>query len=500
MIDDSKQLRVRMAPSPTGFLHVGGLRTSLYNFLLARKYKGVFVLRIEDTDQSRLVEGALENIVQTLTEFGLAPDEGFVWKEGKVVEVGTYGPYLQSKRLDLYKKYALELVEKKVGYYCFCTPERLEEVRKSREAQKLPPKYDKHCLKLNEDEIKGKIDSGEKHVIRLNVPADRTLKFMDLVHGEVSFSTNDIDDQVLLKSDGFPTYHLAVVVDDHLMDITLVIRGDEWISSTPKHLLIYEALGWDLPQFAHLPLLLSKTKKKLSKRDGDVAVKDFEAQGYLPEALINFVAFLGWNPKTEQEIFTLDELIKEFAVEKINKAGAVFDLEKLDWINGQYIRQLPLDELQKRIELYLIQARLPVENYPREFVIEILKIERERLKKLSEIGERVRYFFEDPLYDHELLVWKKSNREETKKNLQAVYSFLQNLPEDKFKKDFLETEIKKFIEEKKFTTGEILWPLRAALSGLSASPSPFEIMGVFGVLPNGKEVILRRISLAIEKL
>jgi len=488
-----------MAPSPTGFLHVGGLRTALYNFLLARKLGGKFILRIEDTDQSRLVEGALENIVQTLTDFGLAPDEGYHWDDG-LKERGEFGPYTQSKRLDMYKKYADVLVGKKVAYHCFCTPERLDEVRKSREIQKLPPKYDKHCLNLKPEEVEAKLKAGARNVIRLNVPFGRTITFKDLVHGDISFSTNDVDDQVLIKSDGFPTYHLAVVVDDHFMQISHVIRGDEWISSTPKHILLYEALEWGIPHFVHLPLLLSKTKKKLSKRDGDVSVKDFVAQGYLPEALINFVALLGWNPKSEKEIFSIDELCQEFALDKINKSGAVFDLEKLDWINGLYLRQKPLVDLAQLALPYLKDAGLPVENFPIEFIQEILNAERERLKKLTEIGERVGYFFAEPKIDAAMLVWKKSTPEDTKKNLQAIHSFLHDLQPENFTRDFLETETKKFLAENSISNADALWPLRVSLSGLEASPSPFEIMGAFGVLPNGKEIVLRRVNAAIEAL
>jgi nondiscriminating glutamyl-tRNA synthetase len=499
-MDTSKKIRVRVAPSPTGFFHIGNFRTGLYNYLFAKKYGGTFLLRVEDTDQARLVPGSLENIVQTLSDFGISPTEGVIWKDGKVAEKGDAGPYVQSKRLGLYRKYAEELVAKKAAYHCFCTPQRLDELRKTQEAGKLPPKYDKHCLNLSEQEIQGKLAAGEKHVIRLNVPAAQVIKFKDLVHGEISISTNDVDDQVLMKSDGFPTYHLAVVVDDNLMGITHVLRGEEWIPSTPKHVLLYRAFGWEAPGYVHLPLLLSKTKKKLSKREGDVSVKDFLAKGYLPEALINFVALLGWNPKTEQEVFSLEELANEFKVENINKSGAVFDLEKLDWINGLYIRQLPLGDLHDRIKPYLAEAGLPCRDYPDEFIQAILKLERDRLKKLSEIGERVRYFFEEPQYDAELLVWKKSSREDAKKNLEILRDYVKDIPGDKFQKDFLESEIKKFLADQNIQTGDALWPLRAALSGLAASPSPFEIMEAFGTLPNGKDMILSRIDSALKKL
>ncbi len=481
-------VRTRFAPSPTGSLHIGGLRTALFSFLLARKNQGQFILRVEDTDKAREVAGSLEGVVQILTNFKLSPDEGYVWQDG-LVEKGDLGPYLQSKRLDIYKKHALELIEKKAAYYCFCTKERLDDLRKQQETAHQPPKYDKHCAALSPEEVEKKISAGEPHVIRLNVPADQKVRFADIVHGEIQIPTNDIDDQVLLKSDGYPTYHLAVVVDDYLMKITHVIRGEEWIPSTPKHILLYAAFGWESPRFAHAPNILGKSGKKLSKRESDVAVTDFISKGYLPEALLNFIAFLGWNPKTEQEIFSLDELIREFSLEKINKSGAVFDWEKLDWFNSMYIRKLTAEELFEKIKPFLPETA----SQPKEFVLKILKLEQERLKKLSEIGERVKYFFDEPLYDPTLLVWKKSEPSVIKENLKKLYEFLQSNPTD-------EATIKKFIETNNLKNGEVLWPLRVALSGLEASPGPFEIMDAFQSLPNGKEIILSRIQKACDKL
>lgn len=488
-----------MAPSPTGFLHVGGLRTALFNFLFARHNNGKYILRIEDTDRARLVPGALENILQTFADFGMNADEGLYWDNG-IKERGDKGPYLQSKRLDIYKQHAEQLVAKKAAYYCFCSPQRLEELRKQQQEAKLPPKYDKHCLNLKPEEVAAKLAANEPHVIRLNVPLDQKIRFADVVHGGIEISTNDLDDQVLLKSDGFPTYHLAVVVDDHLMAVTHVIRGDEWIPSTPKHVLLYSYFGWESPKFVHLPLLLSKTKKKLSKREGDVAVKDFLAQGYLPEALINFVALLGWNPKTEQEIFNMRELVQEFSLDKLNKAGAVFDLDKLDWINGEYLRSLKIEDLFARAGHYLLESGISVEKYPKLFIEKILALEQSRLKKLSEIGERVKYFFVEPVYDPKILIWKNAPKETIIKNLNSLQNFLQTLPPEKFKAAELESEIKQFILNSKLKTGEVLWPLRVALSGLEASPGPFEIMETFAVLPDGKEVILKRISKAAELL
>src|SRR3989344_3652188 len=332
------QIRVRFGPSPTGNLHVGGLRTALYDYLFAKKNKGTYILRIEDTDKARTVPGALDNIVQTLHELGLTSDEGPYWNNGVKVR-GDFGPYQQSERLSLYSKHAGELVKNKHAYYCFCTPERLEELRNTQEAAHQPPKYDKHCLKLTPEEVNQKLLNQEKHVVRLNVPADQTITFTDMVHGEISISSNDVDDQVLLKSDGYPTYHLASVVDDHLMKISHVIRGEERLPSLPKHILPSQAFGYQPPVFVHLPLLLNPDRSKLSKRQGDVAVEDYLAKGYLPQALLNYTALLGWNPGTEREFFSLDELAGEFSLEKLNKAAAIFDVQKLNWFNAEYTRR-----------------------------------------------------------------------------------------------------------------------------------------------------------------
>ena len=488
----TKEVRVRNAPSPTGQLHIGSIRTFLYNFLFARKNNGKYILRIEDTDRARLVPGSIENIVQSLADLGITVDEGPYWDNGLKFR-GDKGPYVQSERLELYKKYTGELIDKKVAYYCFCSKERLDQLRKDQEAAHLPPKYDKHCLKLSSEEVIKKIKDGETFVVRLNVQPDRMIEFNDLVYGSIKISSNDIDDQVLLKSDGFPTYHLAVVIDDHFMEISHVIRANEWIPSTPKHILLYQAFGWDLPEFVHLPPILSKaTGKKLSKREGDVSVQDFLDKGYLPEALINFLAFQGWNPKTEQEIFSLTELVEVFSFENVNKSGAIFDLDKLDWINGLYIRKMSVKELFPRIVPYLLQAGIKTEGYPKEFLEKIVSLEQERLKKLSEVGERVGYFFEEPKYEPELLIWKKSDKQTIKHNLEKLLEFLKS--ESGISN--LETRIKQFISDNNLKTGEVLWPLRVALTGMEASPGPFEIMDTFMLLPSGKEVILSRIEKA----
>src|SRR3989344_2034407 len=330
-MNDSK-VRVRFAPSPTGFLHIGGLRTALFNFLFAKKNSGSFILRIEDTDRASEVPGAVENIQETLKKFNLNPDEG---------------PIFQSQRLDIYKKYADELIAKDAAYKCYCSEERIAELKKQAELAKAPFLYDKFCLK-NPQELAPALSfskRGGAFIIRQNMPEEGFTEFEDEVYGKIRIENRLLDDGVLVKSDGYPVYNFANVIDDHEMGITHVIRGEEFIPSTPKHILLYQTFGWPAPAFAHLPLLLDKTRKKLSKRDGDVAIKDYLDKGYLPEAIINFVALLGWNPKTTKEIFSLEELIESFDFSKINKAGAVFDLDKLNWFNSYYIKQKPLNEL-----------------------------------------------------------------------------------------------------------------------------------------------------------
>ena len=350
-------IKTRFAPSPTGLLHIGGLRTALFSYLIAKKNSGKFILRIEDTDQERFVEGGIENIIRSLKWAGIDVDEGVdiegkgergKGKEGVIVQKGENGPYIQSERLDIYQKHIQKLLDGGHAYYCFCSKERLEELRKAQEVNKQPTLYDGHCRNLTAEELQKKLAEKQTYVVRMKMPKEGTVKFVDLIRCEVEFKNELIDDQVLLKSDGFPTYHLAHIVDDHLMGITHVIRGEEWLPSVPKHLKLYEMFGWELPQFAHIPLLVNEQKQKLSKRHGDVSVEDFINKGYLPEAMVNFIAFLGWNPGGDREIFSLKELEKEFSLEKVGKSAAVFNREKLDWYNAQYIRKMSLKELTER--------------------------------------------------------------------------------------------------------------------------------------------------------
>ena len=443
--------------------------------MFAKKNKGKFILRIEDTDKSRCIAGGVEAIIEVLNKVGLKYDEG---------------PYIQSTRLDIYKKYAKKLVQKGKAYYCFCSPERLEEIRQKQIAENKPPMYDGNCRKLSQKQVRENLKNNLPYVIRLKVPQKRITVVNDIIRGKVKFENKFIDDQILLKSDGYPTYHLANVVDDHLMRITHVIRGEEWLPSTPKHVLLYKAFGWKMPKFAHLPLLLNPDRTKLSKRQGDVAVEDYLKKGYLPEALINFVALLGFNPSSHQEIYSLDELIKAFDLKKINKTGAIFNLEKLDWLNGEYIRKKTIDEL-----LELCKPFLP-KGFSDDYLRKVVQIEKDRLKKLSDITFLTEFFFKETLeYIPELLIWKNTTKENTKEILEKLLSFLESLPEEDFVKDKLEQRIKGFIQQFNFGVGNVLWPMRVALSGRQASPGPFEIAEILG-----KEKVLKRIKEAIVKL
>jgi glutamyl-tRNA synthetase len=491
-------IRTRFAPSPTGYLHVGGLRTALYSYLLAKQQGGKFLLRIEDTDRERYVADGTLNILKSLYWAGIFPDEGVKFDnesipgESQIVQEGECDSYVQSERLAVYQEYIKQLLDNGSAYYCFCTSERLDEIRKKQELKKMPTQYDRHCLRLEKTEIHEKLAAGDKFVIRMKMSREGETVFQDLIRGEIKFANKLIDDQVLIKSDGFPTYHFAVVVDDHLMQITHVIRGEEWISSTPKHIKLYEFFGWEAPNFAHLPLLLNPDKSKLSKRQGDVAVEDYRNKGYLPEALINFVAFLGWNPGDDRELFGLEELVEAFDLGKVNKSGAVFNLEKLDWYNKEYIKRLPLADLVQRAMPWLEEAGLLVGNV--ESLEKVVALEKERITTLAELPDAVRFVFDLPSYTKDLLVWKKGTSEEVQKILPELKNYLDTISVQEWSKENLEEKIKNWIAERGFTMGSVLWPLRVALSGQQNSPGPFEIADALG-----KEETLRRITVALEK-
>jgi glutamyl-tRNA synthetase len=468
-------VRTRFAPSPTGFVHVGSLRTALYDYLLAKKYNGQFILRIEDTDQTREVEGAVENLMSVMHWSGIDFDEG-------PVKGGPYGPYVQSERLDIYTAYARQLVEAGHAYYCTCSQERLEQLRQRQIAAKLPPAYDRHCRNLQVQP-----NQGEAHVIRMKVPLEGEITFHDDIHGNITFSYRNVDDQVLVKSDGFPTYHLAVVIDDHLMKISHVIRGEEWISSTPKHILLYQYFGWQVPHIAHLPLILNPDRSKLSKRQGDVAVEDYRAKGYLKDALVNFVALLGWNPGDTREIFSMEDLIKEFSLERVGKSGAIFNVEKLRWMNEQHIR-LQAD----RDILVALKAELNMRNlgeFSDTYVLAVIALMKERVTFIKDFIDNCRYFYQDPVSFDEIAK-AKNWTPETALRLQAFADRCEVMTI--FDAGSIERELRAEADKLQISASRLIHPLRLAVSGVSVGPSLFHMLELLG-----KETVIRRVKHAI---
>ncbi len=480
-----KEVRVRFAPSPTGYLHVGGLRTALYNFLFAKKNNGKFILRIEDTDRNRYVEGAVEKLIETLKWVGLNYDEG-------PDNPGKVGPYTQSERLDLYKKYAEKLIEEGNAYYAFDTPERLQELRDYQYKNKLQPKYDKAALKLTREEIEKKLSAGEPYVVRLNVRPGEKVLLNDIIRGRIEFDTDIIDDQILIKSDGFPTYHLANVVDDYLMGISHVIRGEEWLSSTPKHILLYKYLGWELPEFAHLPLLLNPDKSKLSKRQGDVAVEDYRAKGYLKEALINFVALLGWSTSDNREMFELDELVKEFSLERVHKAGAVFNIEKLNWLNAEHLRKKSGVELLAMLKEELKNSKYTGLSFEDNYLLLIIEAMRERVSFIHEFIEKCPYFYERPATYDEAII-KKRWKDDSKELLTEYVKRLKGI-DNPVKEDY-EKILVEIAEEREIGKGRLIHPLRLAVSGVGIGPGVYDLLFILG-----KDEVINRIETALTKI
>lgn len=478
-------VRVRFAPSPTGYLHVGGLRTALYNYLFAKNMGGTFILRIEDTDRTRLVEGAQEALIDSLRWAGVDYDEG-PGKDGGV------GPYIQSERFDLYGKYAKELIENGSAYYAFDTPEEIEAMRKRQKKAGLAPKYDRSTMRnqytLGEEETAKLLESDAKRVVRLKVPFSEEIHFKDIIRGDVTVRGRDVDDQILLKSDGFPTYHLANVVDDHLMKISHVIRGEEWLPSTPKHVLLYKAFGWDMPDFAHLPLLLNNNKTKLSKRHGDVAVEDFRAKGYIKEAFVNFVALLGWNPSGENEIHSMDDLIAGFKLEKVNKGGAIFDRPKLEWMNSMYLRNTPLDELYDSIADKLTEAGI---TQDKEYVKQVINLLKERINFAQEIIEFGDYMFAKPKsFDekYEQKRWKDNTLEQ----IQPLIEKLKTL--DNWTHQEMHNLAEEYINANGLGFGQIMHPIRLMITGKPVGAGMFETMEILG-----KDECFERIDSFISK-
>lgn len=478
-------VRVRFAPSPTGYLHVGGLRTALYNYLFARKHQGVFILRIEDTDRARYVEGAVEGLINALQWAGLMYDEG-------PVKGGMVGPYVQSERLAIYKTHVDQLLDAGNAYRCFCTSERLEEMRKLQEKMRVSSKYDRKCLKLTKSQIEEHLANKISFVVRMKIPEASTVKFQDVIRDNVEFETDRLDDQVLMKSDGYPTYHLANVVDDHLMNISHVIRGEEWLSSTPKHVLLYQYFGWELPAFAHLPLLLNPDRSKLSKRQGDVAVEDYRAKGYLKEALVNFVALLGWNPGTEQELFSLNELVDQFSLERVNKAGAIFNIDKLNWLNFEHLRKKTDGEVLLILKEQLSQSKYKDVAYSDEYLLNVIHAMRERISFVKDFIDNGAYFFEAPdSYDQEVV--KKRWKEDTSRHLKTLAEDFAKLEHPK-KEDY-EIALQRTAESLQVGNGALIHAVRLAVSGVGGGPGVYDILFILG-----KNESLKRIQTAIEKI
>ncbi|HRE40843.1 MAG TPA: glutamate--tRNA ligase [Ignavibacteria bacterium] len=467
-----KEVRVRFAPSPTGFVHVGSLRTALFNYLFARHFKGKFVIRIEDTDRTRIVDGAVENLINVLKKLGIDYDEG-------PMKEGDYGPYYQSERLSIYKKYCDELIENGYAYYAFETPEELEEMKKMQQLEGKQTAYDRRARNLTKEEVNENLNSGKPFVVRLKVPLNQEIKFTDAVKGIIKFDSNQVDDQVLLKSDGFPTYHLANVIDDHEMKITHIIRGEEWITSVPKHILLYNAFGWDIPQMAHVPLLLNPDKSKLSKRQGDVAVEDFINKGYLKEALINFVALLGWHPSEKdgvvREIFSMDELISNFTIDRVQSSGAVFNIDKLNWMNNEYIKNYDLDNLFDLSLPYFENSGLDLNDTEKlKFILNTIRV---YLDRLDMIPEKIKIFtkenFEIPDEFKELIY--NENSLKVFKTLKDKVENSDELTVDGFKQMLNDTGKETGVKGK-----NLFKPVRIALTGEEHGPELPNIAVIYG--------------------
>lgn len=482
------RVRTRYAPSPTGRMHVGNLRTALYAYLIAKHAGGSFMLRIEDTDQERFMEGALEIIYRTLEKTGLVHDEG-PDKDGGV------GPYVQSERnaAGIYMKYAKQLIEQGDAYYCFCDKERLESLRSkvSEDGNTEIVVYDKHCLHLSKEEIEANLKEGKPYVIRMNMPTEGTTTFHDEIYGDITVPNEELDDMILIKSDGYPTYNFANVVDDHLMGITHVVRGNEYLSSAPKYNRIYEAFGWEVPVYVHCPLITDENHKKLSKRCGHSSYEDLLDQGFVSEAIVNYVALLGWCPEGTQEIFSLDELVKIFDYHHMSKSPAVFDMTKLKWMNGEYLKAMDADRFYEMAKPYI--EEVITKDYDLKKIAALVKT---RIEIFPDIKDQIDFFQELPEYDTAMYCHKKmkTNEETSLEVLKEVLPILE--AQDDYSNDALYATLKKYIEEKGYKNGYVMWPVRTAVSGKQNTPGgATEIMEVLG-----KEESLRRICKGIELL
>ena len=478
-------VKTRFAPSPTGRMHVGNLRTALYAYLIAKHEGGKFMLRIEDTDQERFMEGALDIIYRTLAKTGLVHDEG-PDKDGGV------GPYVQSERQaqGLYMKYAKKLIEQGDAYYCFCDKERLESL-KTEVAGKEITVYDKHCLHLSKEEIEANLAAGKPYVIRINMPTEGTTTFHDELYGDITVENNELDDMILIKSDGYPTYNFANVIDDHLMGITHVVRGNEYLSSAPKYNRLYEAFGWEIPKYIHCPLITNEDHQKLSKRCGHSSYEDLLDQGFLTEAIVNFVALLGWSPSSDNEIFSLEELVKEFDYHRISKSPAVFDMVKLRWMNGEYMKKMDDEKFYEMALPYLKEVITKDLEFHK-----IAAMVKTRIEVFPDIKDHVDFFEKVPEYETSMYVHKKmkTNEETSLQVLREVQPLLE--AQEDFSNDALFEMLSAYAKEHGYKVGYVMWPIRTALSGKQMTPAgATEILEVLG-----KEESLVRIQAAIDKL
>lgn len=481
----SNQVRTRFAPSPTGYMHIGNLRTALYEYLIAKKFGGSFILRIEDTDQERYVEEAIDIIYSTLAMTGLKHDEG--------PDIGgNYGPYIQSERKSVYLEYAKKLIDIGSAYYCFCTKERLSELREKNESVGVANKYDRCCLELSKEEAGEKLKSGIPYIVRQKMPNTGTTSFNDIVYGTITIENETLDDQILIKSDGLPTYNFANVVDDHLMKITHVVRGSEYLSSTPKYNLLYESFGWEIPTYVHLPPVMKNSSEKLSKRNGDASFQDLIAKGYLVEAVMNYIALLGWSPGSTQEVFSLEELEQAFTLEGISKSPSIFDINKLNWLNGEYIRKMPLEDFHEKACPYY-KGNINNAGIDLKKVSKLLQL---RTDVLNSIPENIDFFDNIPEYDNGIFVHKKMKTtfENSLENLKTAVPVLESLTS--WDEQTIHDSLMELVQKMEIKNGQMLWPIRTAISGKPVTPGgAIEIADILG-----KDETLRRIKSAIDKL
>ncbi|MFR4651786.1 MAG: glutamate--tRNA ligase [Phascolarctobacterium sp.] len=480
------EVRVRFAPSPTGYLHIGGARTALFNWLFAHKMGGKLILRIEDTDTERLKEDSVSQILTSLKWLGIN------WDEGPEVG-GDCGPYYQSERLDIYKKYAEQLLAEGKAYYCFCTPADLEAQREKQRAAKQPFRYARTCRDLSKEEVEKRIAAGESYSVRVKIPLEGTITVHDLIHGDVTFNMDQFDDFVIVKSNGMPTYNFAVVVDDHLMGMTHVLRAEEHLSNTPKQLLIYEALGWEPPKFGHMPMILAPDRSKLSKRHGATSVEEFRSQGYLAEAIVNYLTLLGWGPGDERELFTLNETVDLFELEQMSKKAAIYDTKKLTWMNGQYLSELPLEKILPEAKAFFIKDGLVTEDWftaHEEYFAKLVDVVRVRVKTLQEVADASTYFFKD-ITEYDAKGVAKHFKPESVAILEQCIAAIE--ADDVYDLATTEAAYNKIAADNDLSLGKVIHPTRLALTGRTVSPGMFDVMVLLG-----KEKTLNRLHKAVE--